>query len=61
MPPSAHGRFEIGKTHLAPNGYLHAAAVVAETVAQLHPIEPENIGKESGLLVRNTAVRSLML
>jgi hypothetical protein len=46
---------------LAPNGYLHAAAVVAETVAQLHPIEPENIGKESGLLVRNTAVRSLML
>jgi len=25
----AHGRFEIGKTHLAPNGYLHAAAVVA--------------------------------
>ena len=25
----AHGRFEIGKAHLAPNGYLHAAAVVA--------------------------------
>ena len=25
----AHGRFEIGKEHLAPNGYLHAAAVVA--------------------------------
>ncbi len=25
----AHGRFEIGKVHLAPNGYLHAAAVVA--------------------------------
>ena len=25
----AHGRFEIGKHHLAPNGYLHAAAVVA--------------------------------
>ncbi len=25
----AHGRFEIGKQHLAPNGYLHAAAVVA--------------------------------
>jgi uncharacterized protein (TIGR00369 family) len=24
----AHGRFEIGKVHLAPNGYLHAAAVV---------------------------------
>jgi len=24
----AHGRFEIGKEHLAPNGYLHAAAVV---------------------------------
>jgi 1,4-dihydroxy-2-naphthoyl-CoA hydrolase len=24
----AHGRFEIGKQHLAPNGYLHAAAVV---------------------------------
>jgi len=23
------GRFEIGKQHLAPNGYLHAAAVVA--------------------------------
>jgi 1,4-dihydroxy-2-naphthoyl-CoA hydrolase len=23
------GRFEIGKLHLAPNGYLHAAAVVA--------------------------------
>ncbi|HKM88530.1 MAG TPA: PaaI family thioesterase [Xanthobacteraceae bacterium] len=25
----AHGRFEIGKKHLAPNGYLHAAAVIA--------------------------------
>lgn len=25
----AHGRFEVGKQHLAPNGYLHAAAVVA--------------------------------
>jgi len=25
----AHGRFAIGKEHLAPNGYLHAAAVVA--------------------------------
>jgi len=25
----ARGRFEIGKQHLAPNGYLHAAAVVA--------------------------------
>lgn len=25
----AQGRFEIGKRHLAPNGYLHAAAVVA--------------------------------
>ena len=25
----AHGRFEIGKQHLAPNGYLHAATVVA--------------------------------
>ncbi len=25
----AQGRFEIGKQHLAPNGYLHAAAVVA--------------------------------
>ncbi len=25
----AQGRFEIGKKHLAPNGYLHAAAVVA--------------------------------
>lgn len=25
----AHGRFEIGKQHLAPNGYLHAASVVA--------------------------------
>jgi 1,4-dihydroxy-2-naphthoyl-CoA hydrolase len=25
----AHGRFKIGKQHLAPNGYLHAAAVVA--------------------------------
>jgi 1,4-dihydroxy-2-naphthoyl-CoA hydrolase len=25
----AHGRFEIKKQHLAPNGYLHAAAVVA--------------------------------
>jgi 1,4-dihydroxy-2-naphthoyl-CoA hydrolase len=25
----AHGRFQIGKQHLAPNGYLHAAAVVA--------------------------------
>jgi 1,4-dihydroxy-2-naphthoyl-CoA hydrolase len=25
----AHGRFAIGKQHLAPNGYLHAAAVVA--------------------------------
>jgi 1,4-dihydroxy-2-naphthoyl-CoA hydrolase len=25
----ARGRFEIGKHHLAPNGYLHAAAVVA--------------------------------
>jgi 1,4-dihydroxy-2-naphthoyl-CoA hydrolase len=25
----AHGRFDIGKQHLAPNGYLHAAAVVA--------------------------------
>ena len=24
----AHGRFEIEKKHLAPNGYLHAAAVV---------------------------------
>jgi hypothetical protein len=24
----AHGRFEIGKVHLAPNGYLHAAAVI---------------------------------
>ena len=23
------GRFEVGKQHLAPNGYLHAAAVVA--------------------------------
>ncbi len=23
------GRFEIGKQHMAPNGYLHAAAVVA--------------------------------
>jgi len=25
----ARGRFEIGKQHLAPNGYLHAATVVA--------------------------------
>jgi 1,4-dihydroxy-2-naphthoyl-CoA hydrolase len=25
----AHGRLEIGKQHLAPNGYLHAATVVA--------------------------------
>jgi 1,4-dihydroxy-2-naphthoyl-CoA hydrolase len=25
----AHGRLEIGKQHLAPNGYLHAASVVA--------------------------------
>ncbi len=25
----AQGRFEIGKQHLAPNGYLHAASVVA--------------------------------
>jgi 1,4-dihydroxy-2-naphthoyl-CoA hydrolase len=25
----AHGRFEVGKQHLAPNGYLHAATVVA--------------------------------
>lgn len=25
----AQGRFEIAKKHLAPNGYLHAAAVVA--------------------------------
>lgn len=25
----AHGWLEIGKRHLAPNGYLHAAAVVA--------------------------------
>ncbi|MGA3307619.1 MAG: PaaI family thioesterase [Xanthobacteraceae bacterium] len=25
----AQGRFAIGKQHLAPNGYLHAAAVVA--------------------------------
>jgi uncharacterized protein (TIGR00369 family) len=25
----ARGRFEIAKKHLAPNGYLHAAAVVA--------------------------------
>ena len=25
----AHGRFEIEKKHLAPNGYLHAAAVIA--------------------------------
>jgi 1,4-dihydroxy-2-naphthoyl-CoA hydrolase len=25
----ARGRFEVGKQHLAPNGYLHAAAVVA--------------------------------
>jgi 1,4-dihydroxy-2-naphthoyl-CoA hydrolase len=25
----ARGRFEIGRQHLAPNGYLHAAAVVA--------------------------------
>jgi len=25
----AHGRFTVGKQHLAPNGYLHAAAVVA--------------------------------
>ena len=25
----AHGRFKILKQHLAPNGYLHAAAVVA--------------------------------
>jgi uncharacterized protein (TIGR00369 family) len=25
----AHGRFEIGKHHLAPNGYLHAASVIA--------------------------------
>jgi 1,4-dihydroxy-2-naphthoyl-CoA hydrolase len=25
----ARGRFEIGNQHLAPNGYLHAAAVVA--------------------------------
>jgi len=25
----AHGRFEVGKRHLAPNGYLHAATVVA--------------------------------
>ena len=24
-----HGRFDIGQQHLAPNGYLHAAAVVA--------------------------------
>lgn len=24
-----HGRFDIGQRHLAPNGYLHAAAVVA--------------------------------
>jgi len=24
----AHGRFEIEKKHLAPNGYLHAAAVI---------------------------------
>jgi uncharacterized protein (TIGR00369 family) len=28
-PGFARGRFEIGKHHLAPNGYLHAAAVVA--------------------------------
>ena len=28
-PGFAQGRFEIGKQHLAPNGYLHAAAVVA--------------------------------
>ena len=25
----ARGRFEVGKQHLAPNGYLHAATVVA--------------------------------
>jgi uncharacterized protein (TIGR00369 family) len=25
----ARGRFEVGQQHLAPNGYLHAAAVVA--------------------------------
>jgi 1,4-dihydroxy-2-naphthoyl-CoA hydrolase len=25
----ARGRFDIGKQHLAPNGYLHAATVVA--------------------------------
>jgi uncharacterized protein (TIGR00369 family) len=25
----AHGRVDIGKRHLAPNGYLHAAAVIA--------------------------------
>lgn len=25
----AHGRFDIGKQHLAPNGYLHAAAIIA--------------------------------
>src|ERR1700721_4355525 len=25
----ARGRFDVGKQHLAPNGYLHAATVVA--------------------------------
>jgi 1,4-dihydroxy-2-naphthoyl-CoA hydrolase len=28
-PGFAHGRLQIGKRHLAPNGYLHAATVVA--------------------------------